>query len=199
MAYEFQDRSSDALYRGRELEFLLDDDKNIGEVYLDGDLIFQADEVFSEDQLRKEFRMEFEIIQAEPESDRSAAIDDSEEDFLLDDEDLDMSEDDELDLEERLYTKGGEYAIQDQLGNLREFIGDYHIHPKLGAMAGKFHTGRPQPILVQLDFEELRNIRLEGLDPVQQIDYTVDEIIDPDEDDISHEGSIMDSDRPDFY
>ena len=199
MAYEFQDRSSDALYRGRDLEFLLDDDRNIGEVYLDGDLIFQAEDVFTEEQLRQEFRMDFEVIEAQPEGPESALIDESEGNFEIREEDLEITEDEEMDLEERLYTKGGEYAIEDEMGNLREFIGDYHIHPKMGAMVGKFHDGRPHPLLIEVGFEELKNIRLKGLEPIQQIDYTVEEQIDPDYDDMSHAGSIMDDDRGDFY
>ena len=138
MAFELQDRTSDALYRGDELEFLLDDDKNVGEVYLDGDLIFQADEVFTEDQLRREFQLTFEIIEAAPESERSDIIDESDIEYELGEHELEISPEEEIDLEERLYTKGGEYAVADDMGNLREFIGDYHIHPKMGAMAGKF-------------------------------------------------------------
>ena len=200
MAYEFQDRTSDALYKGDELEFLLDDEKNVGEVYLDGDLIFQADEIFTEEQLRREFQMDFEIIEAS--GDRSNAprdLDESSIDYEMTEEDLEISSEEMMDLQERLYTKGGEYAIADADGNLREFIGDYHIHPKMGAMVGKFHTGRPHPVLIELGFEELNNIRLQGLEPIQQIDYTVDEQIDPEYDDMRHEGSIIDEDERDFY
>ena len=205
MAFELQDRTSDALYRGDELEFLLDDDKNVGEVYLDGDLIFQADEVFTEDQLRREFQLTFEIIEAAPESERSDIIDESDIEYELGEHELEISPEEEIDLEERLYTKGGEYAVADDMGNLREFIGDYHIHPKMGAMAGKFHDGRVHPVLVELGFEELDRIRKFGLEPITKIDYTVDEQIDPDYDDMSHEGSIMEDmqdmedDRGDFY
>tara|TARA_Y100001972_G_scaffold116246_1_gene153888 strand:- start:390 stop:1010 length:621 start_codon:yes stop_codon:yes gene_type:complete len=206
MAYEFQDRSNDALYKGTDLEFLLDDETNIGEVYLDGDLIFQAEEVFTEEQLIEEFRAAFEVIEAAPEGPNSRVIEESEDEFSMVESDLEMTEIEIGDLQERLYTKGGEYAIEDEMGNLREFIGDYHIHPKQGAMVGKFHDGRPHALLIEVGFEELKNIRLKGLEPIQQIDYTVEEQVDPDYDDMTHAGSIMlddmedmDNDRGDFY
>lgn len=44
---------------GEELEFFVDDDTMIGEVYLDGDLIFQAFDTVDEDQLELEFYKEF--------------------------------------------------------------------------------------------------------------------------------------------
>tara|TARA_Y100001938_G_scaffold138302_1_gene203564 strand:+ start:312 stop:938 length:627 start_codon:yes stop_codon:yes gene_type:complete len=208
MAYEFQDKTSDAVYRGDQLEFLLDDDTNIGEVYLDGDLIFQADEVFSEEQLRQEFREEIEIIEAQPDMEETDSIDEAETDFMLEENELSMTDVERGDLQERLFTKGGEYAVEDDMGHLREFIGDYHIHPKQGAMVGKFHNMEPHALLVELGFEELKRIRLEGREPIQIIDYAVDEIIDPEIDDILSGGSnvlddddpiISDNDRSDFY
>jgi hypothetical protein len=44
---------------GEELEFFIDDETNIGEVYLDGDLIFQADDCVTEDHLKKQFHGAF--------------------------------------------------------------------------------------------------------------------------------------------
>jgi hypothetical protein len=44
---------------GEELEFFVDDDTMIGEVYLDGDLIFQAFDTIDEDQLQLEFYKEY--------------------------------------------------------------------------------------------------------------------------------------------
>lgn len=44
---------------GEELEFFVDDDTLIGEVYLDGDLIFQAFDTIDEDQLQLEFYKEY--------------------------------------------------------------------------------------------------------------------------------------------
>ncbi len=58
---------------GEELEFFIDDETLIGEVYLDGDLIFQADDMSDEDMLELEFRKEFQVR--------------DEEDFLTDEDD----------------------------------------------------------------------------------------------------------------
>lgn len=46
---------------GEELEFFVDDETLIGEVYLDGDLIFQADDMSDEDLLEIEFHKEFHV------------------------------------------------------------------------------------------------------------------------------------------
>jgi hypothetical protein len=46
---------------GEELEFFIDDETLIGEVYLDGDLIFQADDMSDEDMLEIEFQKEFHV------------------------------------------------------------------------------------------------------------------------------------------
>ena len=59
-------------FLGEELEYFIDDETLIGEVYLDGDLIFQADDMSDEDMLEIEFQNEFHIRH--------------EEDFLIDDD-----------------------------------------------------------------------------------------------------------------
>lgn len=46
---------------GEELEFFVDDDTLIGEVYLDGDLIFQSMDIVDEDQLEIEFTKDYII------------------------------------------------------------------------------------------------------------------------------------------
>lgn len=61
MAFEFQDRDSDALYRGRDLELVIDEDTDIGEVYLDGDLIFQALDVIDDGQLEHAMKLDFTL------------------------------------------------------------------------------------------------------------------------------------------
>ena len=98
------------------------------------------------------------------------------EDTLDIDQELeDIREDDDIDytdpgLQEGMYTPGGEYATVDG----REFIGDYHIHPKYGAMIGKFHSDRPHGRLVELEIEDVIAIREMGDDPFTAIDYTTD-------------------------
>ena len=47
------------LYEGQEIEYFLDDENMIGEIYLDGNLIYQSTDASSEKQLELEFRKEF--------------------------------------------------------------------------------------------------------------------------------------------
>ncbi len=188
MAFEFHDRDSDAVYRGKTLEFVIDDVKDIGEVYLDGDLIFQEDEIFSEIQLKKVFKSQVEVVESEPDNNETDVIG-----YDMDDDitaEVEITEEDEEELEERLYTKGGEFATEDG----REFIGDYHIHPEKGAFIGKFY-GKPTARLIPLEIEDVIEIRKMGRDPLEMIDYAVDEISDIDyEDDI-----IIEEEEGDFF
>jgi hypothetical protein len=169
MAFEIQDRENDTLITGRNIEFVIDDENDIGEVYLDGNLIFSAQDIYSETQLRGEFKRSYEVFQAEPEDDRSDSLDvddyQDEMESIEEDEDIDY---DDPGLVESLYTPGGEYGTVEG----REFIGDYHMHPKYGAMIGKFHSDRNHGRLVELDIDDVRQIREMGDDPVRAIDYT---------------------------
>jgi len=167
MAFEFQDRDTDAYYTGKELEFVIDDEQDVGEVYLDGDLIFQADEVYDEGTLRTMFKEQFEVIVAEPESEESDVIEEDDEDEYNDRDDYDDVNPDDPGLQEGLYTVGGEFASED----MREYIGDYHIHPKKGPMEGKYHTSRAHGMLVPLTFEQVAEIREIGEDPKVKFDY----------------------------
>ena len=54
--------STGEVFEGEELEFFVDDDTSIGEVYLDGDLIFQSLETMNDDQLEHAFRQEFKVL-----------------------------------------------------------------------------------------------------------------------------------------
>ena len=53
--------ASGEVFKGEELEFFVDDDTAIGEVYLDGDLIFQSLETMNDDQLEHAFKKEFNV------------------------------------------------------------------------------------------------------------------------------------------
>ena len=53
--------STGEVFNGDEIEYFIDDDTLIGEVYLDGDLIFQSLEVMNDDQLEHAFRKEFRV------------------------------------------------------------------------------------------------------------------------------------------
>tara|TARA_R100001443_G_scaffold108421_1_gene118840 strand:+ start:1322 stop:1549 length:228 start_codon:yes stop_codon:yes gene_type:complete len=48
-----------AVFEGQEIEYFLDDDNMIGEVYIDGNLIYQSVDVTTESQLQLEFRKEY--------------------------------------------------------------------------------------------------------------------------------------------
>jgi len=48
-----------AVYEGLDIEYFLDDDTMIGEVYIDGNLIHQSVDVDTESQLKLEFRKEY--------------------------------------------------------------------------------------------------------------------------------------------
>tara|TARA_R100000315_G_C5197508_1_gene115770 strand:- start:433 stop:654 length:222 start_codon:yes stop_codon:yes gene_type:complete len=55
--------STGEVFEGDEIEYFIDDDTQIGEVYLDGDLIYQSLETMNEDQLERAFRQEFKVIE----------------------------------------------------------------------------------------------------------------------------------------
>jgi hypothetical protein len=57
--------STGEVFNGDELEFFVDDDTLIGEVFLDGDLIFQALDVLDDEQLEHELKIEFKLIEEE--------------------------------------------------------------------------------------------------------------------------------------
>ena len=53
--------STGEVFEVEELEFFVDDDTSIGEVYLDGDLIFQSLETMNDNQLERAFEKEFKV------------------------------------------------------------------------------------------------------------------------------------------
>ena len=53
--------STGEVYNGDEIEYFIDDDTLIGEVYLDGDLIFQSLEVMNDNQLDHALNKEFKV------------------------------------------------------------------------------------------------------------------------------------------
>jgi len=54
--------STGEVYEGNEIEYFVDDDTQIGEVYLDGDLIYQALDVLDDHQLERAFRQEYKLL-----------------------------------------------------------------------------------------------------------------------------------------
>jgi|TARA_R110000787_G_scaffold220910_1_gene329691 hypothetical protein len=159
MAYKIRSLKEGLEYIGSDLEYIIDDENDVGEVYLDGDLLYQADDIITEYQLDDHFRRNF-IIE-----------DHDDETFITEFDKIDYSIDN---ASTGLFTSGGEYLTQSG----KEYIGDYHEHPDLGAMAGKFHdyqwTERDL-LRVMLNKiisrQELLNART--MAPVRNIDYTV--------------------------
>ena len=54
--------STGDVHEGDEIEFFVDDDTYIGEVYLDGELIFQSLDVMNDSQLEHAFRQEYKLL-----------------------------------------------------------------------------------------------------------------------------------------
>ena len=54
--------STGEVFNGNEIEYFIDDDTHIGEVYLDGDLVFQSLEVINDDQLEHALNKEFKVV-----------------------------------------------------------------------------------------------------------------------------------------
>ncbi len=52
-------------YHGEEIEYFIDDKNDIGEVYLDGNLLFQSTSIYSEDDLTKKFKESFSLNKEE--------------------------------------------------------------------------------------------------------------------------------------
>ena len=53
--------STGEVFDGNEIEYFVDDDTHIGEVYLDGDLVFQSLEVMNDDQLEHAMKLDFTL------------------------------------------------------------------------------------------------------------------------------------------
>ena len=54
--------STGDVHEGNEIEYFVDDDTSIGEVYLDGELIFQSLDVMNDNQLEHAFRQEYKLL-----------------------------------------------------------------------------------------------------------------------------------------
>ena len=54
--------STGDVHEGDEIEFFVDDDTYIGEVYLDGELIFQSLDVMNDNQLDHALKTEFKLL-----------------------------------------------------------------------------------------------------------------------------------------
>jgi len=54
--------STGEAFEGQEIEYFVDDETLIGEVYLDGDLIYQALDVMNDNQLDHALKTEFKLL-----------------------------------------------------------------------------------------------------------------------------------------
>tara|TARA_R100001377_G_scaffold15242_1_gene7774 strand:+ start:1352 stop:1576 length:225 start_codon:yes stop_codon:yes gene_type:complete len=55
--------STGDVVEGKDLEYFVDDDTQIGEVYMDGDLVFQALDVLNDHQLEHALHLEFKLVE----------------------------------------------------------------------------------------------------------------------------------------
>jgi len=55
--------STGEVFEGQEIEYFVDDETLIGEVYLDGDLIYQALDVMNDNQLDHALKTEFKVLE----------------------------------------------------------------------------------------------------------------------------------------
>ncbi len=55
--------STGDVMKGEELEYFIDDETQIGEVYLDGDLVFQALDVLNDSQLEHALHLEYKKVE----------------------------------------------------------------------------------------------------------------------------------------
>jgi hypothetical protein len=52
------------IHQADEIEYFIDDDTMIGEVYIDGNLIYQSMDVMTESQLELEFKKEYTVTES---------------------------------------------------------------------------------------------------------------------------------------
>ena len=56
--------SSGEVFEGKDIEYFVDDDTQIGEADLDGDLVFQALDVMNDSQLDHALKIEYKLLKA---------------------------------------------------------------------------------------------------------------------------------------
>jgi len=63
--FEILNEKSGENYHGDELEYFVDDSTDIGEVYLDGNLIYQSTSIYNEQDLNTKFKESFSVTKIE--------------------------------------------------------------------------------------------------------------------------------------
>jgi len=61
--YELENIETGELISGDDIEYFIDDDTSIGEIYIDGNLIFQELDSMTESQLKLAFHQSFKVIE----------------------------------------------------------------------------------------------------------------------------------------
>lgn len=159
MAIRIRNIKDGTEYEGFNLEYILDEGVEVGEVYLDETLIYQADDIFTEKQLKQDFKYNFTLDTI---SDDIVGLGLDQIDYMIDG------------VASGLYTVGAEYMTT----RGTEFIGDYHIHPDGVVCQGKFHSieasekSYQRSILELMDDEDRISVQDKGVTHI--IDYTVD-------------------------
>ena len=64
-AYQIINEESGTEFIGNEIEYFIDDTNDIGEVYLDGNLLYQSTSIYHESDLTKKFHESFSVTKQE--------------------------------------------------------------------------------------------------------------------------------------
>ncbi len=63
--YQIISEDSGTEFLGDEIEYFIDDTNDIGEVYLDGNLLYQSTSIYHENDLNKKFHESFSVTKRE--------------------------------------------------------------------------------------------------------------------------------------
>ncbi len=63
--YQIINEDNGTEFLGEEIEYFIDDTNDIGEVYLDGNLLYQSTSVYNESDLTKKFYNSFSVTKQE--------------------------------------------------------------------------------------------------------------------------------------
>ncbi len=63
--YQIINEENGTEFLGEEIEYFIDDTNDIGEVYLDGNLLYQSTSIYNENDLTKKFYNSFSVIKQE--------------------------------------------------------------------------------------------------------------------------------------
>ena len=64
-AYQIINEESGTEFIGNEIEYFIDDTNDIGEVYLDGNLVYQSTSIYHENDLTRKFYESFSVTKQE--------------------------------------------------------------------------------------------------------------------------------------